>query len=163
MKTKNEIILQFLFPKYKSAIESRFITLFQINKNKKSYYNNYNTYNTFDISFEKILNGKDRRTTVILKNIPFQMTKKKLYELLEGIGNINYLYLSYDKNSKKNLGFGFVNLVNYKNIINLCNKIKEYNLSNKNLIKNIKIFYSKPQGKLELTKIFEKREFFKYV
>ena len=160
MKTKNEIILQLLFPKYKPVIKSRFITLFQINKNKKS---NYNNYITFDISFEKILNGEDRRTSVILENIPFQITKKDLYKLLEGIGNINYLYLPYDKNSKKNLGFGYVNLVNFKNIINLYNKIKEYNISNKNLRKNIKIFYSKPQGKLALTKMFEKRELSKYL
>ena len=160
METKNEIILQLLFPKYKPAFESRFITLFQINKYKKS---NYNNYNTFNISFEKILNGEDRRTSVILENIPFQITKKDLYKLLEGIGNINYLYLPYDKNSKKNLGFGYVNLVNFKNIINLYNKIKEYNISNKNLRKNIKIFYSKPQGKLALTKMFEKRELSKYL
>jgi RNA recognition motif-containing protein len=157
MITKNEIILQFLFPKYKPAIESRFITLFQINKNKKINYNNY----SFEISFEKIINGEDKRTSVILKNIPFQMTKKDLYELLEGIGNINYLYLPFDKNSKQNLGFGYVNLVNFKNIINLCNKIKEYNLNNKNLKKNIEIFYSKYQGKLALSKMFEKREYSK--
>jgi RNA recognition motif-containing protein len=160
MLTKNEIILQLLLPKFKPAIDSRFISLFQLNKNKKINYNNYNSY---DISIEKILNGEDKRTSIILKNIPFQMTKKELNDLLEGIGNINYLYLPFDKNSKKNLGFGYVNLVNFKNVINLCDRIKEYNLNNKNLKKNIEIYYSKPQGKLALTKMFEKREYSKNI
>ena len=160
MLTKNEIILQFLFPKFKPALNSRFISLFPTNKNKKI---NCNNCDSFDVSIEKILNGEDKRTSIILKNIPFQMTKKELNNLLEGIGNINYLYLPFDKNSKKNLGFGYVNLVNFKNIINLCDRIKEYNLSNKNLKKNIEIYYSKPQGKLALSKMFEKREYSKNI
>ena len=71
--------------------------------------------------------------------------------------------MPFDKNSKKNLGFGYVNLVNFKNVINLCDRIKEYNLTNKNLKKNIEIYYSKPQGKLALTKMFEKREYSKNI
>jgi RNA recognition motif-containing protein len=159
MRTKYDILLKFLFPKFSQPIQSRFENFFSfsnkstINKNKVS----------FIISLEKIEKGEDKRTSIILKNIPFQMTKKELNDLLEGIGNINYLYLPFDKNSKKNLGFGYVNLVNFKNVINLCDRIKEYNLNNKNLKKNIEIYYSKPQGKLALTKMFEKREYSKNI
>ena len=156
MLTKNEIILQLLFPKFKPAIDSRFISLFQLNKNKKI---NYNNYNSFDISIEKILNREDKRTSIILKNIPNTLNKENLNKLLLGVGNINYLYLPFDKISKKNFGFAFVNMVNYKSIIKLYNKLTSLNFDNSN--NSIEIYYSKIQGKEGLSKMFRNNKFIK--
>ena len=162
MARKYELVFKYIFPKFSVPNKSRFLGI-SFTNNVNNEINTNIPMNSFEISLEKIKNSEDKRTSIILKNIPFQMTKKELNDLLEGIGNINYLYLPFDKNSKKNLGFGYVNLVNFKNVINLCDRIKEYNLNNKNLKKNIEIYYSKPQGKLALTKMFEKREYSKNI
>ena len=41
----------------------------------------------------KIKNGEDKRTSVILINLPVDMTKEKLSNLLVGVGNINFIYI----------------------------------------------------------------------
>ena len=105
----------------------------------------------------KIKNGEDKRTSIIIKNIPNTITKEYIKKVLEGIGNINYLYVPYDKVINRNLGFAFVNVVNYKNIINLYNRLIEYNFENMLLNDNIEVYYSKIQGKNALSKMFAKK------
>ena len=154
MKTKYEIISNLLFPKFSQTKESRFLKFFSSindkNKNHKHFNHNW-------ISIEKIENGEDKRTSVIIKNLPKILTKDNIKEILEGIGNINYLYVPYDKVINRNLGFAFVNVVNYKNIINLYNRLIEYNFENMLLNDNIEVYYSKIQGKNALSKMFAKK------
>lgn len=152
MRTKYDILLKFLFPKFSQPIQSRFVNFFSfsnkntINKNKVS----------FIISLEKIEKGEDKRTSIIIKNIPNSINKEYINEILLGIGNINYLYLPFDKYSNKNLGFAYVNVVNYRSIILLYNKLKEYKFDKFKMKKPIEIYYSKIQGKNELTRMFKK-------
>ena len=105
MKTKYEIISKLLFPKFSQPKESRFLKFFSSindkNKNHKHFNHNW-------ISIEKIENGEDKRTSVIIKNLPKILTKDNIKEILEGIGNINYLYVPYDKVINRNLGFAFI-------------------------------------------------------
>ncbi len=143
MKTKYEIISNFLFPKFSQPKESRFGKLFSLNlKNNK-----------YSISLEKIEKGEDKRTSLIIKNIPNKITKASIQEMLNGIGNINFIYLPFNKNTKKNFGFALINVVNYKNIINLCKRIYEFNFNNFLFDKPIQVSYSKIQGKINLSKI----------
>ncbi|CAK0909770.1 unnamed protein product [Prorocentrum cordatum] len=54
------------------------------------------------------------RTTVMLRNLPYQLTLGKLVELLElrGLGGrYDIVYVPMDFNRKQSLGYGFVNLV----------------------------------------------------
>ena len=152
MRTKYDILLKFLFPKFSQPIQSRFVNFFSfsnkntINKNKVS----------FIISLEKIEKGEDKRTSIIIKNIPNSINKEYINEILLGVGNINYLYLPFDKYSNKNLGFAYVNVVNYRSIILLYNKLKEYKFDKFKMKKHIEIYYSKIQGKNELTRMFKK-------
>ncbi len=152
MRTKYDILLKFLFPKFSQPIQSRFVNFFSfsnkntINKNKVS----------FIISLEKIEKGEDKRTSIIIKNIPNSINKEYINEILLGVGNINYLYLPFDKYSNKNLGFAYVNVVNYRSIILLYNKLKEYKFDKFEMKKPIEIYYSKIQGKNELSKMFKK-------
>jgi hypothetical protein len=57
----------------------------------------------------------------------------------------------------RNLGFAFVNVVNYKNIINLYNRLKEFKFQNDEFKNIIEINYSKVQGKNNLSKMFAKK------
>ena len=154
MKTKYEIISNFLFPKFTQPKQSRFLKFFS----SLSHNNNHNKqFNEYSISIVKIENGEDKRTSVIIKNIPNTLNKENIKQILEGIGNINYLYLPFDKVMNRNLGFAFVNVVNYKNIINLYNRLIEYNFENMLLNDNIEVYYSKIQGKNALSKMFAKK------
>ncbi len=152
--SKYEIISNFLFPKFTHPKESRFLNLFYfINKKKKN-----KTFNNFTIYYEKIENGDDKRTTVIIKNIPNYITKENFCNILEGVGNINYLYLPYNKNTNQNLGFAFVNVVNYKNIINLCNRLLKYKFDKMEIGKSIQINYYRVQGRTNLSNMLSKNK-----
>jgi RNA recognition motif-containing protein len=152
--SKYEIISNFLFPKFTHPKESRFLNFFYfINKKKKN-----NNFNNFTIYYEKIENGDDKRTTVIMKNIPHYITKENFCNILEGIGNINYLYLPYNKITNENLGFAFINVVNYKNIINLCNRLLKYKFDKMEIGKSIQINYYRVQGRTNLSNMLSKNK-----
>ena len=154
MKTKYEIISNLLFPKFSQPRESRFLIFFSSLSDKNK---THKQYNYKYISIEKIEKSEDKRTTVIIKNLPKHLTKNNIKDILEGIGNINYLYVPYDKVINRNLGFAFVNVVNYKNIINLYNRIIRYNFENMLFDDNIEVYYSKVQGKNALSDMFSKK------
>ena len=155
MRTKYEILLKLLFPKYSQPSESRFINSFSYINNKKKSNKNQNS---FSISFEKIEKGEDKRTSIIIKNLPNSINKEYINQILLGVGNINYLYLPFDKYNNRNLGFAFINVVNYRSIIKLHNRLKDYKFENIDIKKQIEICYSKIQGKNELSKMFKKKK-----
>ena len=148
--SKYIIISNFLFPKFTQPMESRFTNFFSYIKRS----NKIKNYKYNSISFEKIENGEDKRTTVLIKNIPNSITKELFYGILDGVGNINYLYLPFNKQTNKNLGFAFVNMINYKNIINLYKRLTNYQF--KEIEKPIEICYYKIQGRINLSKMFSK-------
>ena len=153
--SKYDIISNFLFPKFNQPKESRFKIFFSSIQNvpQKAKTNNYS------ISIEKIESGEDKRTTVLIKNIPNFISKDIFLKVLEGIGNINYLYLPFNKFTCKNLGYAFVNVVNYKNIINLYNRLTHYDFDEFEVGKSIEISYYKIQGRSNLCKMFLKNKF----
>ena len=99
----------------------------------------------------------------MIKNLPNDITKASLNELLSDIGNINYLYLPHDKYSNKCLRFAFVNVVNYKTIIQLYNKLNGIRLEDFEMKRSLEIFYSKVQGKLGLSLMFGRKWLYDYV
>ena len=52
------------------------------------------------------------------------------------------------KIQKKIFGFSLINVVNYKNIINLCKRIYEFNFNNFQFDKPIQVSYCKIQDKI---------------
>lgn len=142
------ILLLAYFPQFNSPNHSRFESLFSsIGRNKnpsnKSKNNNY-------IYPEKIARNEDKRTSIVIKGIPIDTKKCKVRDFVEKFGNINYLYLAKDKNKKKNSLMAFINVINYKSIIPLFMNLRNFQLEKYGHIYNVKIMYSKPQGKQEL-------------
>ena len=158
MARKYELVFKYIFPKFSVPNKSRFLGI-SFTNNVNNEINTNIPMNSFEISLEKIKNSEDKRTSIILKNIPNTLNKENLNKLLHGVGNINYLYLPFDKITKKNFGFAFVNMVNYKSIIKLYNKITCLNFDNNK--KSIEVYYSKIQGKEGLSKMFRKNKFIK--
>ena len=117
-----------------------------INKNKKSSKPNkivsyrgvpgsYNSdFSKNMINIEKIIQFKDTRTTLIIRNIPNKYDISLLIkELNKNFENKFYIvYLPFDIQRNSNLGFGFINFVNPIHILLFCEEFigKKWNISN---------------------------------
>ena len=142
MKTQTDIIIELLFPRYEKVNHSRFISFFSdISEKKRNILKPKKK--SLNISIEKIENSEDKRTSVMIKNLPSSITKEHFKDILGDVGNINYMYLPYDKKNNKFLGFAFVNVVNYKTLIQIHKKLNGKKLDNYRMKKNIEICYSK--------------------
>ena len=111
------------------------------------------------IHIENILKSKDKRTTLIIRNIPNRYT---IYLLLNEL-NKNYyrkydvVYLPQDYINNSNLGFGFINFLEHMYLIMFYEEFvgKKWNCFNSN--KRCQLAYSKYQGKNELIKYIHKK------
>ena len=111
------------------------------------------------IHIENILKGKDKRTTLIIRNIPNRYTISLLLQEI----NKNYyrkydvVYLPQDYINNSNLGFGFINFLDHMYLIMFYEEFvgKKWNCFNSN--KRCQLAYSKYQGKNELTKYIHKK------
>ena len=125
------ILLLLYFPQFKSPKCSRFEPFFisiykkekKIKKTKKK---------SKIIYPEKIVRNEDKRTSLMIKGIPIDISKKEIRNIIEKYGNLNYLYIIKDpKNIERNTSIAFLNVVNYKSIIPLYMNLRNYKF-NKN-------------------------------
>ena len=125
-----------------------------INQNKKT--NQEEEKNKIDIL--NIILQKDKRTTLMIKNIPNKYT---ISTFLEEI-NIDFknkydiFYLPIDYTNKCNLGFAFINFVDSFHIIEFYDNYRGKKWKKFNSDKICELLYAKYQGKKELINHFEK-------
>lgn len=103
------------------------------------------------INVANILSKKDTRTTVMLKNISREISKERLNVLLSSKCKYDYIYVP-KKRKLKNLGFAFVNMTSYFEIIKLLQYLKE-----DDFIKGpkcVEVCHSNIQGRSETVKIY---------
>lgn len=175
MDSKIKRSLNKLFPQFSSPSKSRFIETFaelsrkskkikEVHSMKSKSSSNNCTKNkekdlndslNYDIDINKILKGKDQRTSVIIKGFPSTLTIKEAYLLVKNIcKEMNFFYIPVYIREKKKYMYSFVNISNYISLIQLYfglmklkNKITfycNYDFS------ELSIFYSKTQGLEEL-------------
>ena len=140
------------------------------NENDKSYinqivdeigisgiYNQEISDNTININ--NIIKNKDKRTTVIIRNIPNRYTiSLLLIELSTNFANtFDIIFLPQDKVNDCNLGYGFINFINPLHLILFYEEFmgKKWNFSNSQ--KRCYLAYSNSQGKNELINYMLKR------
>ena len=106
------------------------------------------------INLDNILKSRDKRTTLIIRNIPNKYTISLLLEELnQNFENkFDIVYLPQDYINNSNLGFGFINFVNHMHLILFYDEFvgKKWNCFNSK--KRCQLAYSKYQGKNELMK-----------
>ena len=148
-------IKDLIFPSFEKP-KSRF------NKFFKEYENRHFEDKILKLNGYKIYIGEDKRTTILIKNIPKNMTKNQFKMILEKIANINYIYIPIFMLTRDNLRCAFVNVVNSKSIINIYLKLRKINFKYDNPNTKIEISYSKLQGRKALIDNFrEERNIFK--
>ena len=153
MDLRDQILLDLYFPQFSSPPSSRFESLFlYLNKI------NSTTKKKFVVSYtilpDQVMQGEDKRTSLIIKNIPKNVKKKEIRNMIEKYGNINFLAVSKDKNIA-NFIVAYLNVINYKSVVPIYMGLRKQTFNYLGKTKNIEIYYSKIQGKDELKKVFK--------
>ena len=151
MNIRDKILIELYFPEFNSPSSSRFESLFVV-LNKSNGNKNKNV--SYKIFPERIIRGEDKRTSILIKNIPKNIKKKEIRGMVEQFANINFLGITQDKKIK-NFIIAYLNVINYKSIVPIFMGLRKhmFNYNNKEII--IELYYSKIQGKEELKKEFK--------
>ena len=149
-------IIEKLFPNFSNPSESRFSHFFSNSKSEDIKSKDNKKKKTMTIIRENIINGKDKRTTIMIKNLPRYLKHRKISSIILLENYINYLYIPIDSNSGNILGFAFVNMKKYYNILQFLNFFEEkWKILNiKGCNKKYEICYSSVQGVKILKKNF---------
>ena len=156
MSLSDKIIVQLYFPHFNSPSSSRFESLFLfLGKNNRNKNKNKNNNISYYIFPERVIRGEDKRTSILIKNIPKTIKKREIRSLIENFANINYLRIKQDKKSKDFI-IAYLNVINYKSIVPIYMGLRKYtfNYDNKKIV--TELFYSKYQGKEELKKLLNR-------
>ena len=148
MSLSDIILVQLYFPHFHSPSSSRFEDLFLVLDKSEGNKNNNLSYLIFP---ERIIRGEDKRTSILMKNIPKTIKKKEIRSLVENFANINYLGLKQDKKSK-DFNVAYLNVINYKSIVPIYMGLRKHTFlyNDKKIV--TELFYSKYQGKEQLKK-----------
>ena len=142
-----ESIIAFLYPNLSRPETSRFTSLFQENKEQTK--PSKPKKGKLFISIDSINEGIDKRTSIMIKNLPNTTSIEQLQIQLKSICKINYLYIPTNSRNKI-LGFAFMNVEYYKDIVKLYETLHEKEFNNK----KVELCYSKVQGVKNLSKAF---------
>ncbi len=129
-----------------------------INKNQKNKKHNLDSPKLM-IHLDNVLKFKDKRTTLIIRNIPNKYTMELFQnEINEHFyGKYDILYLPLDFINRTNLGFGFINFIDPIHILYFYSEFigKKWNIFNSE--KRCQLAYAKIQGKNSMLKYICKK------
>ena len=160
---RNKLILKLLFSEFSYPNESRFVKYFISQRNQsKEKSNEKSQKKTLNIETINITNNSDKRTTIIIKNLPNDISKDEIKSIIEPLGNINFIYIPLlikNKNRFVNtLPCAYVNVINHKTILKIIQKFEQLkrldNFPNSKDFSKIEIFYSGTQGRKALINRF---------
>ncbi|KAL0328317.1 UNVERIFIED_CONTAM: protein MEI2-like 2 [Sesamum calycinum] len=111
----------------------------------------------YQLDLEKIVNGEDSRTTLMIKNIPNKYTSKMLLTAIDEThkGTYDFLYLPIDFKNKCNVGYAFINMVSPSHIITFYEAFNGKKWEKFNSEKVASLAYARIQGKAALVSHFQ--------
>ncbi|KAG9134157.1 hypothetical protein Leryth_023710 [Lithospermum erythrorhizon] len=111
----------------------------------------------FQLDLEKIMNGEDTRTTLMIKNIPNKYTSKMLLAAIDEthMGSYDFLYLPIDFKNKCNVGYAFINMVSPSHIFSFYEVFNGKKWEKFNSEKVASLAYARIQGKTALVAHFQ--------
>jgi hypothetical protein len=111
------------------------------------------------MDLDAVENGRDSRTSLMVRNIPNKYTQQMLLsEFTEngpGPGIIDFFYLPIDFKNRCNRGYAFINFVDYRDIISFHRRYYSKHWRTFNSDKICDITYARIQGKSAMLKRFE--------
>ena len=104
------------------------------------------------VDIKKILSFEDKRTTIMIKNIPNKFTREKLIEIIDKKfkGTYDLFILPKDGNKNRNFGYSFINFLSSYSIPYFYSEFNGKKWVDTNSLKICEITYSKYQGRNEL-------------
>lgn len=68
---------------------------------------------------DRILNGLDKRTTVMIKDVPNKLSREELVSILREVvpNEVDFVYLRFDFNNHCNVGYAFVNFTSIQALL----------------------------------------------
>ena len=164
-----------LFPRFSTPNSSRFSELFsklsdydpdsdfngQLNKIYSKDLKENPNIEKYRINPEKILNGLEKRTSIIIKGIPSDFGALNFYELITQFCiEINFFYIPGFSNGKRKYMYAFVTVGRLMDVLNIFealilmrDKLKIYKGFN---FTKIEIYFCKYQNLIDLTKKYQK-------
>ncbi|KAL3638299.1 hypothetical protein CASFOL_017670 [Castilleja foliolosa] len=111
----------------------------------------------YQLDLERIANGDDIRTTLMIKNIPNKYTSKMLLAAIDEThkGTYDFLYLPIDFKNKCNVGYAFINMVYPSHIITFFEAFNGKKWEKFNSEKVAYLAYARIQGKTALVSHFQ--------
>ncbi|TPX31681.1 hypothetical protein SmJEL517_g05049 [Synchytrium microbalum] len=101
-----------------------------------------------DFDLERVVAGRDSRTTFMIKNIPNKYTQQMLIDFLNDghLGEFDFLYLRIDFLNRCNVGYAFINFVSTKSVIAFAERVVGKRWPRFNSTKICTLSYAKVQG-----------------
>ncbi|KAL4169046.1 hypothetical protein KRP22_009975 [Phytophthora ramorum] len=111
----------------------------------------------FSLLIEKVASGEDRRTTLMIRNIPNKYTQQMLLAEINRNhrGNYDFFYLPIDFKNKCNMGYAFINFIDAAHIEAFHNEFDGQKWTNFNSEKVCAISYARLQGKQAMVARFQ--------
>ncbi|XP_020218540.1 protein MEI2-like 4 [Cajanus cajan] len=111
----------------------------------------------YELDIDRIKNGEDNRTTLMLKNIPNKYTSKMLLAAIDERhrGTYDFVYLPIDFRNKCNVGYAFINMTSPGLIIPFYQVFNGKKWEKFNSEKVASLAYARIQGKAALIAHFQ--------
>eukprot|EP00186_Timspurckia_oligopyrenoides_P002482 CAMPEP_0182444720 /NCGR_PEP_ID=MMETSP1172-20130603/3092_1 /TAXON_ID=708627 /ORGANISM="Timspurckia oligopyrenoides, Strain CCMP3278" /LENGTH=811 /DNA_ID=CAMNT_0024640349 /DNA_START=403 /DNA_END=2838 /DNA_ORIENTATION=- len=111
----------------------------------------------FVLNITKVLNGEDRRTSLMIRNIPNKYTQRMLLTTLEEQhrGQFDFFYLPIDFKNRCNVGYAFINFIRALDVVPFYENFHARKWGKFNSEKICEIAYARIQGKAALVSHFQ--------
>nr|XP_043623223.1 protein MEI2-like 4 isoform X2 [Erigeron canadensis] len=111
----------------------------------------------FELDLDRIMRGEDRRTTLMIKNIPNKYTSKMLLAAIDERhrGTYDFIYLPIDFKNKCNVGYAFINMTEPSLIVPFYQAFNGKKWEKFNSEKVASLAYARIQGKAALIAHFQ--------
>ncbi|OIT37321.1 PREDICTED: protein MEI2-like 4 isoform X2 [Nicotiana attenuata] len=111
----------------------------------------------FELDVDRIARGEDKRTTLMIKNIPNKYTSKMLLSAIDERhrGMYDFIYLPIDFKNKCNVGYAFINMTDPSLIVPFYHAFNGKKWEKFNSEKVASLAYARIQGKAALIAHFQ--------
>ncbi|KNB44446.1 protein MEI2-like 1 [Blastocystis sp. subtype 4] len=103
------------------------------------------------IDIEKVKRGEDKRTTLMVRNIPNGFTREVFVRIINKKckNRYDFLYLPMDQKTHCNMGYGYINMIDLESVVLLYENFNDYKWPHTRSEKVCSICYGRLQSDTE--------------